>query len=131
MFPDSMFQLKNTVLIIAGGTGGHISPGIALAEAFLAEKQSVAFLTLTRNREHPDFAKASFPVYFYDAPALSKSPVALLLFPYRFLRASLRAIQIFRSEKVSAVVGMGGFPTLPGVVAAHFFGLPFYLCEQN
>lgn len=119
------------VLLVAGGTGGHISPGLALAEAFVASGARPVFLTLGRNRSYPDFAAVDFPLYFYDAPPIRRAPLALLLFPWRFARAVLRAFVLIGRERIQAVIGLGGYPMAPAMLAALLRGRLVYLCEQN
>ncbi len=131
MLSRNRTEAKTTILIVAGGTGGHISPGLALAGELHARSHPVAFLSLERNATYPDFASLPFPLFFYAAPRLSRSPGALLLFPFRLGRALLRAVSVIRRERVGAVVGMGGYPTLPALLAARILGVPLHLCEQN
>ncbi|MEQ9363818.1 MAG: glycosyltransferase, partial [Leptospirales bacterium] len=122
---------ESVYLIIAGGTGGHIVPGLGLALEFAAAGDAVHFLSLEKNRAYADFKDASFPVHFYAAPPLSKRPLALVTFPFRFARALWRAWRLLREQAVSCVVGMGGYSIFPGIVAARLSGVPYYLCEQN
>lgn len=120
------------VLIIAGGTGGHIVPGLGLAlelDARVAGR--TFFLSLVKNREYADFQSQRFPIHFYDAPPIAKRPAALLRFPPRFFRAVLVARHLLRSERIGLVVGMGGYSIFPGLVAARLMGVPYCLCEQN
>ena len=125
---------KQTVLIIAGGTGGHIVPGLGLALEFAQSTQpayDVLFLSLEKNRTYADFADVPFPVHFYAAPPITKQPLALLEFPLRFARALWQAWRLLRAHDVSFVIGMGGYSIFPGIVAARLTGVPYYLCEQN
>ncbi|MCR9143175.1 MAG: glycosyltransferase [bacterium] len=122
---------QSVYLIIAGGTGGHIVPGLGLALEFAAAGDPVHFLSLEKNRGYADFKDAPFPVHFYGAPPIRKSPSALLAFPFRFARALWRAAALMRKHRVSCVIGMGGYSIFPGVLAARLSGVPYYLCEQN
>lgn len=119
-------------MIIAGGTGGHIVPGLGLAlELDRRASGRTHFLSLEKNRGYADFREQSFPIHFYDAPPIAKRPKALLGFPLRFLKALLAARKLMRAEQIELVVGMGGYSIFPGMVAARLLGLPYYLCEQN
>jgi UDP-N-acetylglucosamine--N-acetylmuramyl-(pentapeptide) pyrophosphoryl-undecaprenol N-acetylglucosamine transferase len=126
-----MVRSERRVLIVAGGTGGHISPGVALAWALKERGVRVLFLTLEKNRGASDFKDPPFEVFTYGAPPLRRSLPALLLFPFRFLRALRKARSILRTYEVDGVVGMGGFPTLPALLAGRWLGRPLFLCEQN
>ena len=119
------------VLVVAGGTGGHIVPGIALAAEFQHKGHAVHFLTLERNRNFGDFQHVDFPVQFYAAPPLQRSVLSIAAFPYRTVRAILRARKLLRSLRIELMVGMGGYPVLPAILAARMLGVPYYLCEQN
>ncbi len=119
------------ILIVAGGTGGHISPGVALAQAVREQGAHVEFLSLEKNRKYPDLAAADFPVHFYSAPSLSRSPVELALFGFRFAAAVRKAWALMKNRQIQKVVGMGGFPMAPAILAARLLKIPYYLCEQN
>ena len=109
-------------------------PGLGLALELAARKTGtadVAFLSLEKNRTYGDFAGVPFPVFFYDAPPISKNPGALLKFPFRFMRALRSAMQLMRARNVDCVIGMGGYSIFPGIVAARLLRVPYYLCEQN
>ncbi len=119
------------VLLVAGGTGGHISPGLALAEELARAGLAPAMRTLARNRQYPDFAQADFPLYFYEAPPVRKSPLDLALFPARFCLAFLRAFLLIGRLDARAIVGLGGYPMAPAILAGIVRGRAVYLCEQN
>lgn len=122
---------KSVYLIVAGGTGGHIVPGLGLALEFAAAGESVQFLSLEKNRAYADFKDAPFPVHFYAAPPIARRPLALLAFPLRFWKAFRRAQRLLREQRVSCMIGMGGYSIFPGILAARLAGVPYYLCEQN
>jgi len=122
---------KKHILIVAGGTGGHISPGIALAEEFNKKQIDTVFLSLFRNEKSPDLKNTAFPVEFYNAPSLSGPLLHKMLFPVKLTVAIFRAFAIFVKYNVNSVVCMGGYSTIPAVVAAIVRRLPVYLCEQN
>lgn len=122
---------RANILLVAGGTGGHISPGLALAESFGRAGARPVFLSLGRNRTYPDFASPDFPLYFYDAPPIRKSALDLALFVPRIAAAFLRAWRLIGREGIEAVIGLGGYPMAPAVLAALARGRPVYLCEQN
>ncbi len=123
---------QGTVLIIGGGTGGHISPGIALYEAFKEKNVPVRFLSGRRDLRFSsldDIGKSD--LLLYRAPSLTKNPVKLPLFVIGFLLAVWKAARIIRKNNITAVVGMGGYVSAPALVAAVIKKAPLFLCEQN
>lgn len=115
------------ILIVAGGTGGHLSPGTALASHLNRSSVPVEFLSLYKNENYPDLKNAGYPVHFYGAPTLAGKRV--LLFPFLLIRAMFRAWPVVRKSR--ALVLMGGFPCLPAGLLGLLLRKPIYLCEQN
>lgn len=124
-----------TLLISAGGTGGHITPGISIAEAWLAEGGKVVLATLIRNIEYPDIQRLArhkhVSIVAYDAPRLTKNPLQVISFLRRFWSALNLVRRAARAEGVDAVLGMGGYSSFPSVVYAIVARKPLFLCEQN
>ena len=121
------------ILILAGGTGGHIVPGIALAQELQGRGFTAHLLTLNKNRNYSDLQGCPFPVHYYAAPPLPRRifSIASILFMPRFLYALGQTLRLCRQLKIGLVSGMGGYPMLPGLVAARILHLPYCLCEQN
>lgn len=119
------------VLIVAGGTGGHISPGIGIAVAFCDAGIPVTVLSLEKNRETPDFKSAPFRVVYYDAPPFSGGVRTLVTFPFRLFAPYRFARRLIRTESIGAVIGMGGYSVFPALLAALRERVAIYLCEQN
>ncbi|EMK01010.1 MULTISPECIES: glycosyltransferase [unclassified Leptospira] len=122
-----------SVLIAAGGTGGHISPGVALAESLVDRKDSLGisnvFLhSLIRNKDNPDLKQAPCEVVWHNTPSLSGN---FLLLPFRYIFQLVRSWIKFRQLRVDAVIGMGGYSSVPALLYAVIFGKKLYLCEQN
>ncbi len=124
-----------TLLIAAGGTGGHINPGISIAEAWLAQGGRVILATLVKNVEYPDIIRLArneaVSIVAYDAPRLVKNPLKLWSFFKRFRSAYRLVRQVSKAEHTAAIVGMGGYSSFPAVAYALFNRLPLFLCEQN
>lgn len=128
--------MKNrTLLIAAGGTGGHITPGISIAEAWLAEGGRIILATLIKNIEYPDIVRLArderVTIVAYDAPRLVKNPIKLPGFFKRFFSAVRLIKQAAAHEGVDAVLGMGGYSSFPAVFFAVTKRKPLFLCEQN
>ncbi len=119
------------LLIVAGGTGGHISPGLALGEEAAERQAEVMFLSIPRNRGYAGFRKVPFPLEWYDAPALKKDFISLIGFLPAFVRSTVQAMRLIEQFQPTAVVVMGGYPSLPAAIAALVKGRPLFLCEQN
>ncbi|MCX7679868.1 MAG: glycosyltransferase, partial [Spirochaetes bacterium] len=119
------------VLIVAGGTGGHISPGIALYEEFKARACETYVLMGRRDARFSYVKNFEGKVIFYSAPSFSKNPFLMMAFPVRFAIAVLVAKKILKKYAIEAVIGMGGYVSAPALFAARAKKIPFYLCEQN
>lgn len=123
------------LLIAAGGTGGHINPGISIAEEWLAQGGRVILATLKKNLDYPDIARLArreaVSIVAYDAPRLFRNPLQLPDFVRRFVATYRLVRAAARAEKAIAVVGMGGYSSFPAVLYAVFNRLPLFLCEQN
>lgn len=122
---------QNNVLIVAGGTGGHISPGIALYEEFKARGCQVTFLSGKRDARFTYLKEIGDDLVLYGAPSFSKNPVKLLFFPLRFWFAVMKSKRLLKKRGIGAVIGMGGYVSAPLLYAARKRGVDLYLCEQN
>ncbi len=125
--------MSNSIVIAAGGTGGHISPGIALAEILVNKKEEfklneIYIHSLKRNKDNPDLVESPCKVIWHNTPQFSKNP---FLFPFKFLFALVKTIFEFRKLKIEVVIAMGGYSSLPSIVYAILFKKKIYLCEQN
>jgi UDP-N-acetylglucosamine--N-acetylmuramyl-(pentapeptide) pyrophosphoryl-undecaprenol N-acetylglucosamine transferase len=123
---------SNTLLIVGGGTGGHISPGVALYEEFVAAGARAFFLTGKKDARFSSLRDvAEGDLIYYRAPSFSRNIVKLPFFALGFAAAVLRAYVIIKKKRVEAVIGMGGYVSAPALVAARMAGVPLFLCEQN
>lgn len=125
--------MSKNILIAGGGTGGHISPGIAIFEK-LSEDGNMTpfFLTGTGDLRFSAFADiAGDRLFTYTAPPVTRNPFKLPFFLTKFIRAVLRVRRIIKKKNISAVIGMGGYVSAPALVAARVTGTPYFLCEQN
>jgi len=121
-----------SVLIVAGGTGGHISPGIALFESFREAGVRTLFLSGKRDERFSSLGDVgSESLHFYRAPSFSRNPIKLALFPASFATAMLHARMLIRKNNVKVVIGMGGYASAPALLAASLMKIPLFLCEQN
>ena len=123
---------NNTVLIIGGGTGGHITPGIALYEAFREAGMRTLFLTGKADARFSSIRDIQGDdLRFYGAPALWNSILSLPSFTIRFTWAIFKAFRMIKKDAIQAVIGMGGYVSAPALIAAKMAKISIYLCEQN
>ena len=121
-----------TVLIMAGGTGGHVFPALAIAQELQKQGISVYWLGTRRGLEARVVPEANIDIKYISINGLrGKGVLSLLAAPFKISLALWQAIRIIRSLKPNAVVGLGGFVTGPGGVAAWLLRIPLLIHEQN
>jgi UDP-N-acetylglucosamine--N-acetylmuramyl-(pentapeptide) pyrophosphoryl-undecaprenol N-acetylglucosamine transferase len=117
------------VLLAAGGTGGHLFPAQALAEA-LAKRGVPVALATDRRAAHYEFSAQSVHV-IPSATVRGRDPISLARTVLTLGAGVWRALRVIGTVKPSAVVGFGGYPTVPPLYAATLRGVPTVLHEQN
>ncbi len=124
--------MRGNVLIMAGGTGGHVFPALACAREFQARGYAVHWLGTPRGIENELVPQAGLPLHLINVSGLrGKSKLALLKAPFQLLRSLLQARRIVRELHPVCVLGMGGYVTGPGGLAARLAGVPLIIHEQN
>jgi len=119
-------------LIMAGGTGGHIFPGLAVAEALRERGWRVHWLGAPGSMESRLVPPRGFTLETIDFGGVrGKGVVTLALLPLRLLRAFWQALQVVRRVKPDVVVGLGGYISFPGGMMGVLAGKPLVLHEQN
>jgi UDP-N-acetylglucosamine--N-acetylmuramyl-(pentapeptide) pyrophosphoryl-undecaprenol N-acetylglucosamine transferase len=121
------------ILIACGGTGGHLFPGIAVAEALTARGHEVLLVISEKKIDAEASAKYSH-LRFETMPAVAKPPTLSLRMPiflWRMWRAIVRCHRLLREFRADAVLGMGGFTSLPPVYAGHRLGLKTFIHDSN
>lgn len=122
----------NTVLMMAGGTGGHVFPALAVARALQQQGFSIHWLGTARGIENDLVPAAGYPLHYLDIAGLrGKGLSGLITAPVRIIRAVLQARRVIRTVRPCVVVGFGGYATGPGGVAARISGIPLVIHEQN
>lgn len=125
-----MTGTSSPILLAAGGTGGHMFPAEALARELLGRGRSVALVTDRRGRAFGD-ALPEVEVFRIHASAPSGSIVARLRGVAELALGTLQAQRLVSRLRPAAVVGFGGYPCVPAVLAAQRSRLPTVLHEQN
>jgi UDP-N-acetylglucosamine--N-acetylmuramyl-(pentapeptide) pyrophosphoryl-undecaprenol N-acetylglucosamine transferase len=124
--------LHAPVLIMAGGTGGHIFPGLAVAERLRAEGVPVAWLGAIGGMEARVVPAHEVPLELIAVGGLrGKGWKTRLLAPLMLARSLLQALRVLRKLKPRSVLSMGGYVAGPGGVAAWLMRCPLLVHEQN
>ena len=123
---------QRTALIMAGGTGGHIFPGLAVAEELRNRGWNVHWLGTPGSMESRIVPPKGFALETIDFSGVRGKGVKTLVFlPFKLLRAFWQALSVVRRVKPDVVVGMGGYVTFPGGMMGVLAGKPLVLHEQN
>lgn len=134
-YPTPSPQSRTTVFLAAGGTGGHIFPAAALAEVLLKRGVDVRLVTDARfhsyNHSARDNVLTQIPVHTIHAGNFSGNPIRKLLGMVAILRGVLEARRLIRTHRPACVVGFGGYPSLPTMLAAVLTGRRTIIHEQN
>lgn len=124
--------MRGNVLIMAGGTGGHVFPALACAREFKARGYAVHWLGTPRGIENELVPAAELPLHLIQVSGLrGKGKLSLLKAPFQLIRALLQARKVMRELQPVCVLGMGGYVTGPGGLAARLNGAPLVIHEQN
>ncbi len=127
-----MSQRQPCALIMAGGTGGHIFPGLAVAEALRERGWRVHWLGAPGSMESRLVPPRGFALETIDFGGVrGKGALTLALLPLRLLRAFWQSIQVVRRVQPDVLVGLGGYITFPGGMMGVLLGRPLVLHEQN
>ena len=124
--------MSKTALIMAGGTGGHMFPGLAVAQALRERGWTVHWLGAPGSMEERLVPPRGFALELVEFSGVrGKGMASLLGLPLRLGKALAQARAVLRRVKPDVVVGMGGYITVPGGLAAVLAGVPIVLHEQN
>jgi len=119
-------------VIMAGGTGGHIFPGLALAKALTTQGWNVEWIGTADRMEADIVPKYKVPIHYIEVKGVRGNGIKRLVkAPFMLLKAFLQARKIFKQLKPNLVIGFGGYASGPGGIAAWSLGLPLIVHEQN
>jgi UDP-N-acetylglucosamine--N-acetylmuramyl-(pentapeptide) pyrophosphoryl-undecaprenol N-acetylglucosamine transferase len=118
--------------MMAGGTGGHVFPALAVAEELRQAGVEVAWLGTARGIEARVIPERGFPLHCISVEGIrGKGKAALLKAPFNILRACTEAASVIRAFRPDVVVGMGGFASGPGGLMGWLMRRPLLIQEQN
>ena len=124
--------MSRTALVMAGGTGGHIFPGLAVAEALRERTWRVHWLGGPASMESQVVPPRGFAFEAIDFSGVrGKGLATLALLPLRLLRAFWQSVAVVRRVKPDVVIGLGGYITFPAGMMSVMLGKPLVLHEQN
>lgn len=122
----------NKVLVMAGGTGGHVFPALSIAKELKLNNVEILWLGTRGRMEEMLVPKYGFNIKYIDVKGIRRNGImALLKAPFMILKSVMQARKIIKEFKPDVVLGMGGYASGPGGVAAFLSGVPVVLHEQN
>ena len=121
-----------TALVMAGGTGGHIFPGLAVAQELRARGWNVHWLGAPGSMESRIVPPQGFALELIEFGGVrGKGAKTLLQLPFKLLKAFSQARAVMKRVQPDVVIGLGGYLTVPGGLMASLSGVPVVLHEQN
>lgn len=120
------------VLVMAGGTGGHVFPAIAIAKKMQDEGAQILWLGTRGRMEEQLVPKYGFDIRYIDVKGIRRNGIKRLIgAPFMIMKAVLQARAVIKEFKPDVVLGMGGYASGPGGLAAYLQKIPVVLHEQN
>jgi len=124
--------MARTIMIMAGGTGGHVFPGLAVADHLREAGWRVVWLGTKTGMEATLVPKHGYHMEWVNFSGLrGRGAVALFLLPLRLLVAFWQSARAIFAHRPDVVLGMGGYISFPGGMMAALFGRPLVVHEQN
>ena len=123
---------KRPILVTAGGTGGHVYPGLAVARALMKQGIPVIWMGTHKGLEARVIPAAGIEMVWLEVNGLrGKGLMTLLSAPIKLVKALFQSMRIMRKHRPAVVLGMGGFVAGPGGLVASLMGIPVVIHEQN
>jgi UDP-N-acetylglucosamine--N-acetylmuramyl-(pentapeptide) pyrophosphoryl-undecaprenol N-acetylglucosamine transferase len=124
--------ITRPILVMAGGTGGHVYPALAVARALQSHEQPIVWLGTHRGLEARVVPEAGIDIEWISVKGLRrKGMFALLVAPFQLAWALKQSLAVILRRRPAAVLGMGGFVSGPGGLAAWLTRRPLVIHEQN
>ncbi len=125
-------QTQKPIVVMAGGTGGHVFPALAVAEYLRLEGETIIWFGTRAGIEARVVPAADFAIEWLSIQGLrGKGLVKMILAPFRLMHACWQAFVALMRLRPKAVLGMGGFVSGPGGLMAWILNIPLFLHEQN
>jgi UDP-N-acetylglucosamine--N-acetylmuramyl-(pentapeptide) pyrophosphoryl-undecaprenol N-acetylglucosamine transferase len=122
---------KPLILLAAGGTGGHLFPAEALGGELIKRGYRVRLVTDDRALRYSGLFTRDMIDVVASETARGRNPLQLAYATFTLAAGTLSAFNLIRREKPVAVIGFGGYPTLPPLIAARFAGVPGIIHDAN
>jgi len=123
---------RKTILIMAGGTGGHIFPALAVAHVLRDRGVHIEWLGTKKGLEARLVPEQQNPINYIEISGMrGKGLTTLILLPLKLIRAMIQTLSVYHKVKPDVVLGMGGFVTGPGGIVGWLMRKPVILHEQN
>lgn len=127
-----MIRSARPIMVMAGGTGGHVFPALAVANYLRAQGENIIWMGTRSGIESRLVPQAGIPVEWLKVQGIrGKGGFTLAMAPFKLVRACWQALKILRRNKPRAVLGMGGFAAGPGGLMAWLMRIPLVIHEQN
>ena len=124
--------MTRTALIMAAGTGGHIYPGLAIAEVLVQRGWAIVWLATPAGMEHKLVGKMGYPIEVVQMSGVrSKGALAWAMLPLVLLRAFWQSLRVIRRVKPDVVISMGGYVAFPGGMMGVLCGKPLVVHEPG
>ena len=124
--------MSKKLLVVAGGTGGHIFPGIAVADFLKQQGWQVSWIGTPDRMEATVVPKHNIEIDFIDVKGVRGNGIKRLIkAPFMVMNAIFRARKILKAQRPDVVLAMGGYVTGPTGIAAKSLGIPLVIHEQN
>ncbi|QWF71035.1 undecaprenyldiphospho-muramoylpentapeptide beta-N-acetylglucosaminyltransferase [Methylomonas paludis] len=124
--------MSGRIIIMAGGTGGHVFPALAVADEMRTQGWQVSWLGTRKGLESRVVPAHGLDIDWLTVDGIrGKGLVSKLLAGLRLIQACLQAWKILRRRQPDVVLGMGGFVAAPGGLIAKLLGIPVIIHEQN
>ena len=123
---------KPCLLVMAGGTGGHIFPGLAVAEQLHSQGWHIHWLGIAHKMEAEIVPKYGYDISFIEISGIrNKGWLAKAFMPIKLVRSLYQARKIIKKIEPDVALGMGGYASAPGAIVAWALNIPVVLHEQN
>lgn len=124
--------MQPTLMIMAGGTGGHVFPALAVAQYLSDRGWDIIWIGTPYGLENQIIPKYDIPLVHIDIAGVRKSGIMRWIkLPFTLLRAFWQAMRLIQKHNPTVLLGMGGFTSFPGGFMARLLGKPLLIHEQN